>query len=90
MNTVVRYKGDESSMDDLSGGETQRVELAFLLAVNDMIGSPMILLDECLNNLDAEINMDVLSQLRDLSGGKIILVISHEAVEGVFDEIVTL
>jgi DNA repair protein SbcC/Rad50 len=90
MNTVVRYKGEDSSMDDLSGGETQRVELAFLLAVNDMIGSNMILLDECLNNLDAEINMEVLSQLRDLSEGKMILVISHEAVEGVFDEIVTL
>lgn len=90
MNTVVVYKGEESSIDDLSGGETQRVELAFLLAVNDMIGSKMIFLDECLNNLNAEINMDVISQLQNLSEEKLILVISHEAVQGVFDEIVTL
>jgi len=91
MNTIVEYRGDEySSIDELSGGETQRVELAFLLAVNDMIGSQMILLDECLNNLDAGINMEVLSHLRDLSDGKLILVVSHEAVQGVFDDIVTL
>jgi exonuclease SbcC len=90
LNTVVIYKGEETSIDDLSGGEEQRCELAFLLAVNDMIGSPMILLDECLNNLDSEINMETITHLRDLAEHKLIFVSSHEAVKGTFDEVIEL
>lgn len=90
INTSVFIRGEESSMDDLCGGEKQKIELAFLLAVSDMIGGPMILLDECLNNLDAEVNMDVLMYLKSLSSEKLILVISHEAIKGVFDHIINL
>ncbi len=89
LNTVVEYKGEKySSISQLSGGEAQRVNLAFLLSVNEIIDSNMILLDECLNNLDAEINMEVLSQLREICSEKLFLVVSHEAVKGVFDTIV--
>ena len=91
MNTYIEYKGSVySSIDELSGGETQRCELAFLLAVNDMLGSGMILLDECLNNLDAEINMEVLNHLKEVGSEKLILVVSHEAVQGVFDEVISI
>jgi exonuclease SbcC len=90
LNTVVVYRGEETSIEDLSGGEEQRCELAFLLAVNDMIGSPMILLDECLNNLDSEINMETITHLRDLAEHKLIFVSSHEAVKGTFDEVIEL
>jgi DNA repair exonuclease SbcCD ATPase subunit len=90
LNTVVFYKGEESSMEELSGGEEQRCELSFLLAVNDMIGSPIILLDECLNNLDSEINMETITHLRDLAEHKLIFVSSHEAVKGTFDNIIEL
>lgn len=87
MNTIVDYQGyTYESIDDLSGGERQCCDTAFLLAVNDMIGAKMILLDECLNNLDQSINTEMLSMIRDLCGGsKLILVVSHEAVRGVFD-----
>ena len=90
LNTVVSYRGDESSIDDLSGGEAQRCELAFLLAVNDMIGSPVILLDECLNNLDAEVNMETIIHLKELAEDKLIFVSSHEAVKGTFDQVIEL
>ena len=91
MNTVVEYNdGSDGPFDDLSGGEKQRIELAFLFSVNDMIGSQMILLDECLNNLGFERNMEILSYLRDFSGGKLILVVAPKSVQGVFNEIVTL
>ena len=33
-------------VEELSGGERQRCDMAFLLAVNDMLGAKMILLDE--------------------------------------------
>lgn len=87
LNTTIDYQGDTyDSIEELSGGERQRCDMAFLLAVNDMIGAKMILLDECLNNLDATINTEVLSMIRDLCGSnKLILVVSHEAVRGVFD-----
>ena len=87
LNTTIDYQGDAyESIEELSGGERQRCDMAFLLAVNDMLGAKMILLDECLNNLDSTINTDVLSMIRDLCGSnKLILVVSHEAIRGVFD-----
>jgi DNA repair exonuclease SbcCD ATPase subunit len=82
----VQYRGAlYDDIDDLSGGERQQCDLAFLLAVNDMLGSDILLLDECLNNLDAEINMATLSYLRDLSINKRVLIVAHEAISGVFD-----
>lgn len=91
INIKVLYNGAVyDDIDDLSGGERQQCDLAFLLAVNDMLGSNMILLDECLNNLNAEINMSTLTFLRDFCGDKQVLVVSHEAVTGVFDHEVRL
>lgn len=89
MNVYLEYKGyTYNSIDELSGGEKQRCELAFLLAVNDMLGSKIILLDECLNNLDSEVNMEVLLHLKRLVGNRLVLVISHEAVQGIFDHVI--
>ncbi len=91
MNVVVEYQGHlYNSFDELSGGEKQKCELAFLLAVNDMIGSQIILLDECLNSLDGEINMEVLMYLKELVGDKLVLVASHEGIEGVFDHVIKI
>lgn len=87
LNTTIDYQGDTyENIEELSGGERQRCDMAFLMAVNEMVGAKMILLDECLNNLDASINTEVLALIRDLCGSnKLILVVSHEAVRGVFD-----
>lgn len=86
ISTYIEYKGAVyDNVDELSGGERQRCELAYLLALNDVLGSKIILLDECLNNLDATINTDVLTFLRERCSEKMIVVISHEAVKGVFD-----
>lgn len=91
LNTFISYKGNEyTNVSELSGGEKQRVELAFLLAVNDMLNSGILLLDECLNNLDTEINSSVLKHLKEISKeSKLVLVVSHEAVQGNFDSIIT-
>lgn len=89
MNTSIDYKGNSyENVEELSGGERQRCDIAFLLAVSDMLGGRLLLLDECLNNLDSNINTDILSFIRELCGNKLIVVISHEAVKGLFtDEI---
>jgi len=89
LNTFVEYKGSVyGNINELSGGEIQRCELAFLLAVNEMVGSQILLLDECLNNLDNTVNMDVLRHLKKLGEGKMIAVVAHEAIPGVFDDII--
>ena len=86
LNTVVEYQGETyEDIEELSGGERQRCDMAYLLAVNDMLGSNILMLDECLNNLDSSINKEVLSLVRDMCGHKMIMVVSHEAVKGVFD-----
>jgi len=90
INTSVFYKGYESSFDDISGGESQDCELAFLLGVNDMLNCSLILLDECLNSLDSEANMETVIKLRELAENKLILVSSHEAVKGNFDKVIYL
>jgi exonuclease SbcC len=87
INLYINYKGNEVAISDLSGGEVQRVELAYLLAVNDVMASNIIMLDECLNNLDAFLNTEILSFLKEYAKGKQIIVASHEAVEGIFDYI---
>lgn len=87
MNVRVEYKGQiYNSINELSGGERQMCELAFLLAVNDMLGSPIALLDECLNNLDGETHMNRLMDLQALVKDKLILVISHKGFSGIFDK----
>jgi len=91
--TSVSYKGSDSGgIFDLSGGEKQKCELAFLLAVHDILGGKILMLDERLNNMDTEVNMDVLNFLKRCCSGtnRIILVISHEAVHGVFDHVIDI
>lgn len=91
LNTVIEYKGDTyDDIEELCGGERQRCDIAFLLAVNDMIGGGILMLDECLNNLDGSIDTEVLSLIRETCNNKLILVISHQAIRGVFDEEVIL
>jgi ABC-type transport system involved in cytochrome bd biosynthesis fused ATPase/permease subunit len=72
----------------LSGGERQRAETAFVLGVNDMIGSRILMLDECTTSLDQSINFSVMNLIKESTYGKMVVVISHEAVEGVFENIV--
>ena len=89
MTTNVVYKGAVySNLDQLSGGERQRCNLAFILGVNDIVGSPFLLLDECLNNLDGETHAIILDFLRQTCQGKLILVVAHEAAVAKFDEVV--
>ena len=91
INTRINYKGCQyDSYDDFCGGESQKCELAFLFGVNDMLGSKIVLLDECVNNLDAENNMKILYTLKKITeqGNKLTIAISHEAVRGVFESVI--
>lgn len=89
MNTRIVYHGAEyDDVKQLSGGEKQRCHLAFVLAANELTRSPLLFLDECLNNLDADTNTTALGELRNYASDKLVLVVSHEAVKGVFDQVI--
>jgi DNA repair exonuclease SbcCD ATPase subunit len=75
-------------ISQLSGGERQRVELAFILAMNDIIGGKILILDECLNNLDGEMNSSILRKLKEFSNKRQLFCVSHESTKGIFDQII--
>lgn len=90
INIAVGYKGSESDINLLSGGERARVELAICLSINSMIGGKLLLLDECLSSLDAESLDCIIETLREEAKEKLIITVLHNAPEGVFDAIVSL
>src|SRR5437870_12109332 len=69
INVEVNKEGNEyyDDIEELCAGERQRCDLAFLFGVNDMVGSDIILLDECFNHLDNDIKMEILNYMHDLT-----------------------
>jgi ABC-type Mn2+/Zn2+ transport system ATPase subunit len=84
----VCYKGEQIELSSLSGGEYDRVSLAIMLAFNNLSKSNMILLDESIASLDADLTLDILDKLKDNSQNKRILVVAHQLSTGIFDQIV--
>jgi ATP-binding cassette subfamily B protein len=68
LDTVVGERGIT-----LSGGQKQRVALARAL-VRD---APVLLLDDCLSAVDTQTEERILGHLRDVMGGRTVLVVAH-------------
>ena len=90
INIDIDYKGIEHDLTMLSGGELSRVILAFTLALAEIHNSPLILLDECTSSLDQELTSSVLSGLKENFNDKLVVLIAHQVVQGVFDTIIKL
>jgi len=93
IHTSVDYKGHSTSFDQLSDGEQQKCELAFLLGVNDMLGGRVLVLDETVNNCDSNITLEIMECLRHLKSSnskfnKLVLVVAHHVPTGIFDYII--
>jgi DNA repair exonuclease SbcCD ATPase subunit len=86
----VFYKANETDMTCLSGGEQDRVNLAFTLAFSDMYKGNVLLLDECISSLDTENYVNVMEVLNEKVKHKTIILVSHQANEGLFDTIITI
>jgi energy-coupling factor transporter ATP-binding protein EcfA2 len=76
----------------LSKGEKRRVKLALMLTFADLLPTtpklpPIYLLDESLSNLDGETQTNILGTLKTRTG--LFLVVSHDAVKGVFDKVIS-
>ncbi|NBO24447.1 MAG: hypothetical protein EBU93_04335 [Chlamydiae bacterium] len=90
INVEIEYKGMESDLNMLSGGELSRVVLAYTMALAEMFNTPLLLLDECTASLDQELSEIVFSAIRDNFNGKLTLLIAHQVVTGSFDKIIRL
>lgn len=88
INIKIDYKGMDCDLSTLSGGEKDRLDLAFTLSLAEIFGSRMLMLDESISSLDYDNSAHVLEGLKENYKGRSIIVVSHQANEGFFDEIV--
>lgn len=90
INVEVEYKGMECDLYSLSGGEIARVILAFTLGLGEIFNVPLLLLDESTASLDQDITTTVFSTIKENFKGKLLLSISHNVIEGIFDKTIKL
>ena len=90
VNIQIMYKDTECDIDDLSGGELQRVIVAFNLALSEMFDTPFLLLDECTSNLDQETTNLIMNGIKTNFDGKHVIIIAHQVVMGIFDYIIKI
>lgn len=90
INTRFVYKGNECDFNSLSGGEKDRISLAFTLSFSEIASSPFILLDECINSLDQESAEFIIHATKQLYHSKPILFVGHQMVSGLFDQVISL
>lgn len=90
INIEIQYKDMECDLSTLSGGELSRVVLAFTLALNEMFNTPMLLLDESTASLDQEATTIVFESIKENYKGKLVLIVAHQTVNGIFDKVINL
>jgi len=85
----VFYKNMKCDVSILSGGEQARMNLAFILAFAHIFHAPILMLDECTSNLDAELTETVIQQIENVGIPKVIM-IAHQIVEGNFKQVLNI
>ena len=90
INLEIDYRGIEHDLSMLSGGELSRVILAFTLALAEIHNSPLILLDESTASLDQDLTSSVITGLKENFSSRLVILIAHQVVQGVFDKVIKL
>ena len=89
INMVIYYKGVEyDNINQLSGGEVDRISLALTLTFNFVFNSTFLLLDECMSSLNENFRNMCLKELKKFN--KTIIVVNHEDIEGTYDNVINL
>jgi len=90
VNLHIMYKGAEyDAVSQLSGGEGDRVSLAIIIALGIVSNSKLLLLDECLSSIGGELRESAVEMIRKYNT-RTVLIIDHEAVEGIYDKTVKI
>ena len=90
IHITLDYKGRECDPTSLSGGELQRLILAFTLAFTERFNLPVLLLDECTSNLDQELTSEVVTVIKKYQHSRPVLLVAHQVVSGMFDKVITI
>jgi DNA repair exonuclease SbcCD ATPase subunit len=91
VNMTIYHNGNTyDNINCLSGGESARVSLALTLALSTIFPTPFLCLDECMSSLDMNWREACIEVLRKYVSPRTILDIEHLAIEGAFDDVITL
>ena len=91
LNLEISYKGFKyENINNLSGGEGDRISLALLLALNSVSNSPILLLDECVSSLDAELKESCITAIKSIPNKTVICVDHDDSLEGFYDSVLAL
>lgn len=85
----LNYKNMQPTLEMLSGGEMDRLILAFTMGLNKLNACPIVLLDESVSSLDHQTAETVHEYLRKEGEHKLIIMIAHQVIEGQFDKIIS-
>ena len=78
------------SHKNLSGGEESRLGIGFLLALNKYVGAKFLILDETLSCVGNDLRIDTIEALKTISNDKLVIIVNHDCVTGVFDYVLEL
>jgi len=90
INLKISYKGNIVELEELSGGELDRVILCIFLSLNTINGNDFLLLDESLSSLQGDLANDIIDVLKENIIGKTVLIVSHQCCCGIFDNILNV
>lgn len=92
--TVILANGTERAVGLLSGGELSAASMALRLAISMLLNSGsstnLIILDEVLVSQDASRAELILSTVRDICKGQVILIAHNDSIDGIADKVVEL
>lgn len=87
-NFMISYGGGVfDHVNQISGGEGDRVSLALTLALNQLSQFPILILDETLSDLDQGIKNRTIEAIKTRINHTV-LIVMHEGVEGIYDHII--
>ena len=87
-NTIF-FKGHSVDFSTLSGGERDRLTLAYALAISDLSNDRLFIMDECVSSLDMDNACNVFNSIQSGSNS-LNIVVAHQIVMGIFDSIIKL
>jgi DNA repair exonuclease SbcCD ATPase subunit len=89
-STTDQQMESARGISTFSGGEGDRLSLAFTCAVAEFSECPLLFLDECISSLDVELRDRVIRTLRSVVKNKFVIVVCHDTLDGLFDKIVSV
>jgi DNA repair exonuclease SbcCD ATPase subunit len=90
INFLIGYQGGQfDNINQVSGGEGDRISLALTLALNRLSMSPLIMLDESLASLDLTMKEVAIRTIREHTNNTV-LIIMHDGIEGIFDNVLNI